>query len=260
MRGLGVAELSATSRPGAGLRACALVLALTLSLAASACGSSDSDDSRSTGATEQAASTGGENSERPRLLVLHSGGFMLGDRKDVEEAMDRAARAGFKPVYVDYPLGDLPAAVRFTYRQARRQAARGHDVFAYGESAGGTLAALLATRGLVHSAASYSQITDLSLFASRTPDPQMYKDYISATDADLRRFSPNRHEAVAEVLALAPTSDSAYLTRPTLRWAERKPEVRSVSVEGGHLAEGDPDLYTANMRRAIAWLARGAGA
>lgn len=183
----------------------------------------------------------------------------MGDRRYVREAMDRATDIGFKPVYVDYPLGDLPGAVRFTYRAARREAARGHAVYAYGESAGGTLAALLSARGLVSDAATYSQVTDLSRYAAHAPDPETYKAFIGATDADLRRFSPAHLRARARLLALAPVADSPYLTQPTERWAEREPRVRSLSVRGGHLSDDDARLYTTNMRRALAWLARQAG-
>jgi acetyl esterase/lipase len=49
-------------------------------------------------------------------------------------------------------LWDVPAAVQTAVADARRLRERGYRVFAYGDSAGGTLAALLADRGLVRAA------------------------------------------------------------------------------------------------------------
>jgi hypothetical protein len=173
--------------------------------------------------------------------------------------MGRAAELGFKPIYVDYPLGDLSAAVAYTYRVARRGAANGRELYAYGESAGGTLAALLATRGLVRSAATYSRITSLTRYTAHAQDPETYKELIAATERDLRRFSPGHRHAKAKTLALAPISDSPYLTGPTNRWADRERKVSALEVQGGHLAFGDEDLYTENMSRALEWLAGRAG-
>jgi hypothetical protein len=229
-----------------------LLLVATLTFSAAGCGGD-------AGGFESVARTTAAPDQAPLLLVLHSGGFILGKRHDVQEAMDRAAELGFKPVYVDYPLGDLPAAVRYTNRVARREADRGRPLYAYGESAGGTLAALLSTRGLTKEAATYSQITSLTRYTAHTQNPMDYKALISATNRDLRRFSPGHRHAKTRLMALAPVADSPYLTGPTNRWAERESRVTSLEVAGGHLAFGDKSLYTENMNRALEWLAGRAG-
>jgi acetyl esterase/lipase len=91
---------------------------------------------------------------RPQLLLFHGGVFLFPDRNFQARTRGIAMRAGFVPHYVDYPLGDLPGAVA-----AAEEAARDLDaeygtasVYAYGSSAGGDLAAILAGRGLVTAA------------------------------------------------------------------------------------------------------------
>ena len=71
--------------------------------------------------------------------------------------------AGFVPHYVDYPLGDVPAAVAMARAEAAalRERFGAEAVYAYGSSAGGTLAALLAGEGLVAAALAKAPPSDL---------------------------------------------------------------------------------------------------
>ena len=193
---------------------------------------------------------------RPILLLFHSGGFVFGDTSYIAEAVTIASRVGFQPVAIEYPLGDLPAAVRAADDEARRYGRDGREVYAYGESAGGTLAALLSEHDLVEAAATYSQVTNVTQFVNHTPDPAFYQVAIAATDRQMHDLSPAFGQAVAPVLALVPTFDSPYLNRSTLAWSKRESLVRTRRVEGGHLADGEPAVYEANAERALGWLAR----
>ena len=70
-----------------------------------------------------------------------------------------------------YELFDVPTAIAQTVAAAKRLRKRGRQVYAYGESAGGDLAALLAERGLAQAAAVQSSVVDLVAFINGYPDP-----------------------------------------------------------------------------------------
>lgn len=170
-----------------------------------------------------------------------------------------ADHAGFKPVAVEYPLADLNGAVRYTKQQVERYSRHGRAVYAYGKSAGGTLAALLAERGLVLGAATYSQVSDLFDYAYRKPDPELYKTLIRATNQDFRRQSPIAHEVSVRVLPLTPVDERSDLNRSTHRWDAREKLVRTIDVPGEHVGGYVRSIYISNVKRAMNWLARHAG-
>ena len=191
---------------------------------------------------------------RPKLLMIHGGGFVLSDDAEIGRACSLATEAGFDVSYVDYPLGNLPAAVAATEQAARREARSGLPVYAYGESAGGTLAALLARKRLVDAAATYSQLTDLVAYYSRTPNPALFKRVISASRDDLKAASPGFREHGGPVLALLPSADDPNLNEDTLEWQRRATNVESTIVDGEHIGGGDVETYEENVSRALVWL------
>jgi pimeloyl-ACP methyl ester carboxylesterase len=133
-------------------------------------------------------------------------------------------------------------------------------VFVYGESAGGTLAALLGEDELVEAGASYSQVTDLPAFVRAAPDPEMYAAYLRASPAEVRRSSPDRGSIDVPFLAVTGAYHLPGFARETRRWAERNPSVRTRTVPGAHVGDqtGSP-VYTANAELVLEWLARRAG-
>jgi dienelactone hydrolase len=97
------------------------------------------------------------------VLLLHAGGFVGGAPGDVANRV-AIEQAGFRTQPVAYPLGDVPAA----YRAASALVPPGRHVVAYGESAGGTIAAWLAAHGRVNAAVTVGAPTDLRQWP---PDP-----------------------------------------------------------------------------------------
>lgn len=228
----------------------ALAALASLLIAAGVGGCSDSDDS----ATETTAAT------PPVLLMFHSGAFVFGDPQTLDEARDAASDLGFEPVVVAYPLADLPGAVRATAAAARRYEREGRAVFAYGESAGGTLAALLAERDLVDASATYSQVTDIPALIRDAPDPAFFEGSLRATPRQIARSSPGNGRSRVPLLALTPVADDPSQSRATHRWDGRDPMVRTIDVEGGHLGYGEnPSIYSGNAERSLRWLAKRAG-
>ncbi len=83
---------------------------------------------------------------------------MFGDISLTQPLEPIVRRAGFKPVEVDYTIGSLPRAFEDAEKAARRY--RDRPVYAYGESAGGTMAGWLASRHKVDAAAGNSPIVN----------------------------------------------------------------------------------------------------
>jgi acetyl esterase/lipase len=97
---------------------------------------------------------------RGTILYFHPGGFIEGaatDPGNVAICRELAAR-GYRTRAVDYPLFDLPGAVRAAQAAAARA---DRPAYAVGDSAGGTFAALLAVQGRVDGAATFGAVTDL---------------------------------------------------------------------------------------------------
>lgn len=157
---------------------------------------------------------------------------------------------------MDYPLGDFLGAVRTARAEARRLRRRyGIDrVFAYGSSAGGTLAALLSGQGLVAAAVAKAPVSDLLGWQwpldAYGPD---YFERIGAGPATRRRLSPLRRPQAAPLLVVQGRFDRIVPLEMSESFAARFRQVRLWVVPGGHRTErARPRLLDRSMR----WLAR----
>jgi fermentation-respiration switch protein FrsA (DUF1100 family) len=131
-------------------------------------------------------------------------------------------------------------------------------VFAYGASAGGTLAALLASDGLVSAAVAKAPISDLVDWqwplTAYGPD---YYDSIGASTPDRYRLSPLRRPARRPLLIVHGRRDRIVPPGMSRRYAGKFKRVSLWVVQGGHHTERTrPEL----LGRAFQWLARSAGA
>lgn len=200
------------------------------------------------------ADAGGEpqRSERQRdvVLLFHGGGFVLGDPSLMEEAAAEARTAGLKPVAVAYRLWDLHGAIKDAKNAARDHAEPGRDVFAYGESSGGTLAALLAQADLVDASLAYAPIAKLNRWSG--------SHRLDASKRELRRASPALHPTSLRIHSLVPETDDVVPPRHTRRWARRDSLVSAFTVPGEHGFTGQ-EWYPANLETAMDWLERRAG-
>lgn len=184
----------------------------------------------------------------PVLLLMHAGGFLLGDPLLERDAVREARSRGFETANLDYVLGNLPAAVRQVSRIARGFSAAGRRVFAYGESAGGTLAALLAERGLVERAVAVSPVPDLRGW------PDLPLAFVGLKRAQAARYSPALHPAVAPLLMLVARLDAPVVIAEDRAWARQDPLVVARMVAGGHGFIGTAD-YPAKLKIAMDYLA-----
>src|SRR6476469_1461214 len=148
---------------------------------------------------------GAGGSVRPQLILIHGGSFLYEDPSFESLTDRRAIQAGFVPHYLRYPLEDMPAA----FQAAREEAARlramyGTAVYAYGSSAGGTLAALLAGDGLVSAAVAKAPVSDLLdwEWPLSAYGPGYFERIGLAAPAARRRLSPLRRPARRPLLVV----------------------------------------------------------
>lgn len=195
-------------------------------------------------------------SQRPQLLLFHGGSFLYNDPYFEPLTRPRALAAGFVPHYVTYPLGNLPAAVERARAEARRLREKfGVDrVYAYGSSAGGTLAALLSGDHLVSAAVAKAPVSDLVTWTwpLERYGPE-YWESLGADQAARERLSPIRRQQLAPLLVIQGRGD--HIVPPSMNeaFAGAYPRVKLWMVAGGHTTERvRPFLVT----RAMHWLAQ----
>jgi acetyl esterase/lipase len=185
---------------------------------------------------------------RATILYFHPGGFVLGSASDPGNApiCHEFAARGYRTRVVDYPLRDLPGAVA----AARAAAARHHTrTFAIGDSAGGTLAALLAADGTVDGAATFAAPTDLLTWPD---DPSAWRE-IGATRGDRVAASPYRQvtRLHSPMLVMHDPHDLVVSFDQALRLTRRAERARLVRVHAGYLAH----VWDAAAReRAVDWI------
>jgi pimeloyl-ACP methyl ester carboxylesterase len=193
---------------------------------------------------------------KPQLILLHGGSFLFEDPYFEPLTRPRAVAAGFVPHYVTYPLGDLPAAVTAVRLEARRlrEAVGIERVYAYGASAGGTLAAILDGEGDVAAAVAKAPVSDLATW--EWPLGQYgpnYYETIMVSPAARFRFSPLRRPERNPLLVVQGRIDNVVPPAMSEAFAAKFPHVHLWLVPGGHTTERvRPYLIS----RAMRWLAQ----
>lgn len=192
----------------------------------------------------------------PQLLLFHGGSFLFEDPSFEESTEPLAEEAGFVPHYVDYPLGDLPAALTRARAEAARLRSRfgAEHVYAYGSSAGGTLAALLAGEGLVAAAVAKAPPSDLVGWTwPLSTYGADYYERIGLSEEARYRLSPLRRPERQPLLLLQGRSDQVVPATMNEAFAAKFRQVRLWLLAGGHRAERSrPQVVI----RALRWLLR----
>jgi acetyl esterase/lipase len=193
---------------------------------------------------------------RPQLLLIHGGSFLYDDPTFEPLTRGRAIAAGFVPHYVTYPLGNLPAAVDRVRAEARRLRDKfGVDrVYAYGSSAGATLAALLSGDHLVSAAVAKAPISDLTTWEWPTEKygPTYWED-LGVDLADRERLSPIRRPQLAPLLVIQGRGDHVVPAGMNETFAAAYPRVKLWLVAGGHTTDRVRPFL---VSRAMNWLAQ----
>ncbi len=191
---------------------------------------------------------------KPTLLMFHAGGFAFGDPSLLDYAAEIGRSRGFRTVQVDYPLGDPGGALAFA-RALAEDASRGkRQAFAYGESAGGSLAARLAELGAVDAAVGISPVADVVSWADETvPDPEWQRAFLGST-REQRRVSPAFYPVDEPLLVTVGREEEGVIADGIESWVATDPGVELRRVAGKHLGDGGD--YGRIVNRALGWLAR----
>jgi acetyl esterase/lipase len=210
----------------------------------------------SAGAAEPSGLQAEAPGPKPQLILLHGGSFLFEDPEFEPLTRERAEAAGFVPHYVTYPLGDLPAAiqaVRAVARELRAQVGRDH-VYAYGASAGGTLAAILDGEGDVAAAVAKAPVSDLVSW--EWPLQKYGLNYFEQIQVDPEariRLSPYRRPEQRPLLLIQGRADNVVPPSMNDAFAAKFPRVHLWVVPGGHTTDRvRPYLVS----RAMRWLAQ----
>lgn len=192
---------------------------------------------------------------KPQLLLFHGGSFLFRDPGFEARTRRLVVAAGFEPHYVDYPLGDLPAAVAFSEGAALRldEEFGKENVYAYGSSAGGDLAAILAGKGLVTAAAAKAPPSDLVAWTwpLHRSYGREYREKIASMRSELHRYSPFFDQDRRRLLIVQGVADTVVPPPMNETFARRQRLVRLWRVPGGHFTDrARPHL----VARALAWL------
>ncbi len=193
---------------------------------------------------------------KPQLLLFHGGSFLFEDPSFEPSTAERATAAGFVPHYVTYPLEDMPAAVLAAQAEAKRLREKFGvgRVYAYGSSAGGTLAALLSGSGLVSAAVAKAPVSDLVSWewplTTYGPD---YEERIGLNLAARYRLSPLRRPAKSPLLIYQGRSDLVVPPAMNEAYAAKFQKVYLWSVPGGHTTERTRPYLISD---ALHWLER----
>ena len=191
-----------------------------------------------------------------QLLLIHGGSFLFDDPFFQSRTEASAIAAGFVPHYLSYPLDDLPGAVIAARDEAERLRARfgQFDVYAYGSSVGGTLAAILAGEGLVSAAVAKAAPSDLVRWewplSAYGPD---YYERIRASLSVRRELSPLRRPMARPLLVVQGRADRVVPLAMSERFAAKFRRVHLWLVPGGHTTERTHPWVTGG---ALRWLAR----
>jgi pimeloyl-ACP methyl ester carboxylesterase len=193
---------------------------------------------------------------KPQLILIHGGSFLFTDPFFRPLTRPAALAEGFEPHYVYYPLGDLPAAVTAVRAEARqlREKVGAENVYAYGASAGGTLAAILAGEGDVEAAVAKAPVSDLATW--EWPLGRYGADYyetILAGPATRLRLSPVNRPEERPLLVVQGRRDGVVPPAMNEAFAAKFAHVHLWLVPGGHTTERARPWIVAGAMR---WLAQ----
>ena len=171
------------------------------------------------------------------VIVIHGGSFILGGPDMTADTCKAFAAKGWRVTNLDYPLGDLNGASQ-SVKLASRIAKRNHQrVFAYGESAGGGLAALAAARRWVDGAFAWAPVSNLYLWQEESQQGfvnwQPFKDSSTST---LTRNSADywAGKRSAPILVVHGQDDTLVNFSQSTRLKSHWPKMTLTPAQGGH--------------------------
>lgn len=206
-----------------------------------------------------------EAAPRPVLLLIHGGGFVEGAPSAMDYAAAIVAEEGeFATLQPAYPLNDLAGAFERLRGIALDLEGQGREVYAYGDSAGGAIAAWLASHGYVSAAAAKAPPTALVGWRSATArhyataargDRRSWR-HLRATPRVRRAYSTAFRRSERPVRIFQSCSDVVVPCSLNIGFAQRDPKVSLRQIWGRHKDRG-AKLFA--FRSGLRWLSAQAG-
>jgi len=171
------------------------------------------------------------------IIVIHGGYFVVGSPGGTADTCAAFAAKGWRVINIDYPLGDLNGAYN-AVSKAAVQAHKDHrQVVAYGESAGGSLAALAAARRWVDGAFAWAPVSNLISWNAKTPSGHNIWDYCLDSSLPLLRkmsayYSANPQSAPLRVVH--GRSDTVVPVKQSRALKRKYPHMTLIERAGGH--------------------------
>ena len=194
----------------------------------------------------------------PVVLLIHGGSWLRGHAPSMDIPAQIATDLGLKPVSIEYPLGDVVAANQTARRVAKAWRDSGYDVVAFGESAGGQMATLLAAEGRVDYAVGNAPVSNLLRYWEG--DEQVFwEEKLGADEETRRELSPALQPQDRPVFLLHSPKDPGVPFDLSVDYAREFPQVSLRRVGGCHILDCNGERgynYHRNSRIGLAWLAR----
>jgi acetyl esterase/lipase len=197
----------------------------------------------------------------PVVLLIHGGSWLRGGPPAMDIPARIARDLGLEPVSIGYPLGDIVAANRTARRVAKAWRDAGYDVVAFGESAGGQMATLLAAEGRVDYAVGNAPVSNLLRYWEGD-EQEFWEEDLGADEATRRELSPALQPQNRPVLLLHSPKDPGVPFDLSVDYAREFDQVRLRRVGGCHILDCNDERgyhYHRNSRIGLAWLARMTG-
>jgi hypothetical protein len=199
---------------------------------------------------------------QPTLFLFHPGGFHGGTPSTEAKAAYYAYFKGFKVRAPKYPLKNL--AQLWSYMRCLN-AMIAEPAYAYGESAGGAIAARLVTMGGNFMAAgSFSPVPNVWDFFNVGPYASLRQAEVaySTNHAMCDNISPDLQNSTRPIHVKGGTADTIIDIADLEAWAAGDADVTLEEFTGPHIAGGatyGSTLYESNMHDLIDFLAVEAG-
>lgn len=199
------------------------------------------------------------NGPFPIILAIHGGGFMAGDKRDLQvEPMLNGLKRGYAVVAINYRLSgeaswpaqihDCKAAVRWIRANADKYKLDGHRIAAWGGSAGGHLASMLGT------SAGVEKLEGVALGnTDESSHVQAVVNWFGPTD--FLKMDDQLHEsgAVNPMIHSIPTSPESILLGNNL---EDVPELVKEADPGTYVSADDPPFLFSMAPKTASFLTR----
>lgn len=232
------------------MKAGLIVALLTGALTLGACQQVKQSDQPQSGPIKQSEVCRSSGKSKAAVIVIHGGGFVSGDPSLTSDTCALLAANGFFVINLKYPLGD-PQGAKRALRQAIKQAKEENKtVYAYGESAGGGLAALAAAKSWIDGAFVWAPVSDALAWKRKiNQDPSLSYlrgQFAQINDKQLKDISAINYASnnSAPIVVVHGRDDELIPFQESIDLAKRWPRMRLISAAGGHQVDA-PSMIAA---------------